>query len=59
MELEEKSNNEILFEVKQMQADYEAIKMQIYDKLDAMDELENKYNKANEILLRRLKTNEE
>ena len=28
-ELEEKSNNEILFEIKQMEADYEAIKLKM------------------------------
>lgn len=54
-ELENKSNNEILFEIKQMEADYEAIKLKINKELDKMDEIEKRFALANQILLKRLK----
>lgn len=54
-ELENKSNNEILFEIKQMQADYEAIKIKMIKDYDKMVELEKRYELANKILVKRLK----
>ena len=51
-ELESKSNNELLFEIKQMEADYEAIKLKINKELDKMDEIELKFAKANQILVK-------
>ena len=54
-DLENKSNNEILFEIKQMEADYEAIKIKMLKDLDKMDEIEQRFEKANKIILKRLK----
>lgn len=54
-DLENKSNNEILFEIKQMEADYEALKIKMLKDLDKMEEIEKRFNKANTILLKRLK----
>lgn len=53
--LENKSNNDILFEIKQMEADYEALKIKILKDYDKLLELEKKFSKANNILLKRLK----
>jgi len=54
-DLENKSNNEILFEIKQMQADYEALKLKMLKDFDALVEIEKRYEKANRIILERLK----
>lgn len=54
-ELENKSNNEILFEIKQMQADYDALKIKMLKDYDKMEELERRFEKANKIILKRLK----
>lgn len=54
-ELENKSNNDILFEVKQMEASHEAIKLQMIKLYDEMVEIEKRFNKANKILVKRLK----
>lgn len=54
-DLENKSNNEILFEIKQMEADHEAIKLKMLKDYDKLVELENKFDKANKIITRRLK----
>jgi DnaJ-domain-containing protein 1 len=53
--LEDKSNNEILFEIKQMEADYEAIKIRMVRDFDKLEELERKFDKANKLITRRLK----
>jgi len=53
--LEDKSNNEILFEIKQMEADHEALKLKMLKDYDKMIELEKKFDQANKILLKRLK----
>jgi len=53
--LEDKSNNEILFEIKQMEADHEALKLKMVKDYDKMVELEKKFDQANKILLKRLK----
>ncbi len=53
--LEDKSNNEILFEIKQMEADHEALKLKMLKDYDKMVELEKKFDQANKILLKRLK----
>ena len=42
-ELEAKSNNEILFEIKQMEADYEAIKLKMLQDYDKLVEIEKKF----------------
>jgi hypothetical protein len=54
-DLESKSNNEILFEIKQMEADYEAIKLKMLKDYDKLIELENKFDKANRLISKRLK----
>ncbi len=54
-ELEQKSNNEILFEIKQMEADYEAIKLKMLQDYDKLVEIEKKFAFANNIILKRLK----
>ena len=40
-EIEEKSNNEILFEIKKMEAEHESIKLKMLNDYDKMIELEN------------------
>ena len=54
-DLENKSNNEILFEIKQMEADHEALKLKMIKDYDKLVELELKFDKANKILVKRLK----
>jgi hypothetical protein len=54
-ELEDKSNNEILFEIKQMEADYEAVKLKMLKDYDKMVDIEKRFQRANQILLKRLK----
>ena len=54
-ELENKSNNEILFEIKQMEADYESLRIKILKDFDKMVDIENKFTKANQLLVKRLK----
>jgi hypothetical protein len=54
-DLEEKSNNEILFEIKQMEADHEAIKLKMLQDYDKLVELEKRFEQANKIILKRLK----
>jgi len=53
--LEDKSNNEILFEIKQMEADHEAIKLRMLKDYDKMVEIEKRFDEANKIILKRLK----
>jgi len=54
-ELEKKSNNEILFEIKQMEADHEAIKIRMLKDLEKLEELERRFDKANKLIVKRLK----
>jgi len=51
-DLEDMSNNEILFEIKKMEADHEALKLKDYDKLV---DIEKRFDRANQILVKRLK----
>lgn len=53
--LEDKSNNEILFDIKQMQADHEALKLKMLLDFEKLVELEKRFAKANQILVNRLK----
>lgn len=53
--LEEKSNNEILFEIKKMEADHEALKLKMLKDYDKLVEIEKRFDRANQILLKRLK----
>jgi len=52
---DDKTNNEILFEVKQMEADYEALKLRMLKDFDELVEKEKRYDYANNLLLKRLK----
>jgi hypothetical protein len=54
-ELENKSNNEILFEIKQMEADHEALKLKMLQDYDKMVEIEKRFDDANKLLVKRLK----
>jgi hypothetical protein len=54
-DLEGKTNNEILFEIKQMEADYEAIKIKMLGDYDKMLEIEKRFDQANKLILKRLK----
>jgi hypothetical protein len=56
-DLENKSNNEILFEIKKMEAEHEAVKLKMLKDLEKLEEIEKKFEKANLILLKRLKKN--
>lgn len=54
-DLESKTSNEILFEIKQMEADYEAIKLRMIKDFDKLVEIEKRFDEANQIILKRLK----
>lgn len=47
--LENLSNNEILFKIKQMEADHEAIKLKMLKLYDSMLEIESSFDKAHKI----------
>lgn len=53
--LEDKSNNEILLIIKQFEADHEALKLKMIKDFDKLTEIENQFNLANSIILKRLK----
>jgi hypothetical protein len=54
-ELESKSNNEILFCIKQYEADHEAIKLKMLQDYDKLVEIEKKFDVANKLIVKRLK----
>lgn len=54
-DFESLSNNEILFKIKQIEADYEALKLKILKDYDALENLEKEFTKAQTIITRRLK----
>jgi hypothetical protein len=54
-DLESKSNNDILLEIKQIEADHEALKLIMLKDLDRLFELEARFERANQIILNRLK----
>lgn len=54
-DLKDKSNNEILFEIKQMEADHEALKLKMIQDYDKMVEIEKRFDDANKLLVKRLK----
>ena len=56
-DLENKSSNEILLEIKQMEANHEALKLKMVKDYDKLVEIEERFAKANEIILQRLKKN--
>ena len=47
-DLESKSNNEILFEIKQMEADHEAIKLKMLQDYDKLLEIEKRFDVGDE-----------
>jgi len=51
---EDKSNNEILLEIKQLQLDHEALKLKIAKEFDRLVEIENTFYAANKIIKERL-----
>jgi hypothetical protein len=53
-DLENKSNNDLLFEIKQMEADYEALKIKMLQDLDKMDEMDRRFDRIQSILIKRL-----
>ena len=53
--LEDMTNNEILFQIKQFEADHEALKLKMLKDFDKMVEIEKQFDKANTIILKRLK----
>lgn len=53
--LEDMSNNEILFHIKKMEVDHEALKLTMLKDLDRLFELEARFERANQIILNRLK----
>jgi hypothetical protein len=55
IDLEQMSNNEILFEIKKMEADHEALKLKMIKDYDNLVEIEKRFDKANQILIKRLK----
>jgi len=54
-DLETLSSNEILFKIKQFEADYEALKIKMLNDYNKMEEIEKAFDKANSILVKRLK----
>jgi hypothetical protein len=51
---EDKTNNEILLEIKQLQLDHEALKLKIIREFDKLVEIENKFNAAQKVVKERL-----
>lgn len=57
MELESMSNNEILFMIKKMEVEHDAIKTKMVSDYDKLVALEKDFEKATNILQQRLKVN--
>ena len=53
-EFENRTNNEILFDIKQMEADYEAIKIKMIQDYDRLLEIEKRFDQAKNIIKKRL-----
>lgn len=53
--LEDMSNNEILFLVKQLEATHEGIKLKMLQDYEKMVEIEKQYDQANKLISKRLK----
>lgn len=54
-DLEDMSNNEILFEIKKMEADHEALKLKMLKDYDKLVDIEKRFDRAYQILVKRLK----
>lgn len=55
-EYDNMSNNEILFRIKQLEADHDAIKLKMLSDFDKMEAIETKFARASQILKERLET---
>jgi hypothetical protein len=53
--LEELSNNQLQIEIKELEHEHEAQKSRIVTEVVKMEEIENRYRRANMLLLKRLK----
>lgn len=53
-EFKNKTNNEILLDIKQMQLDHEAVKARLLMDYDLLESIEYKFNEANDVLSKRL-----
>lgn len=53
--LNDKSNNELLLDIKQLEANHESLKQKMLKEWDELISIEKKFEKINEILLKRLK----
>jgi len=56
--LEDKTNNELLFYIKQLEADHESIKLRMIKDFDKLVEVEKQFDIAQRIISRRLKGEE-
>lgn len=56
---EEKTNNEILTQIKQMQADHEALKIKMLADYDKLLNIEQEFVKAHKVINERLNGKEE
>lgn len=54
---DEKSNDVILLEIKQIEYDYEALKLKLVNDFDKLVDLETKYAEAHKVINERLKGN--
>jgi hypothetical protein len=54
-ELDSKTNNEILFYIKQLEADHESIKLRMLKDLEKLEDIEKEFDKANKLIVKRLK----
>ncbi len=54
-DLADMSNNDILFEIKKMEAEHEALKLKMLKDYDKLVDIEKRFDRANQILLKRLK----
>ncbi len=52
---EDKSNNEILMFIKQLQLDHEALKNKMLKDYDKLVEIEELFDKANKLMINRLR----
>lgn len=54
---DEKNNDEILLEIKQIEFDYQALKQKLINDFDKLVEIEHKYAEAHKVINERLKSN--
>ena len=54
---DDKNNDEILLEIKQIEFDYEALKQKLVNDFDNLVNLETKYAEAHKVINERLKSN--